>query len=104
MNLDTILDLLLKDPDASKVIVSSAIERYKPLLYSICGELFGIYKDLVNNDEYYNTMALYDKKKLDALVNVGFSRDEAMDIIIVEKRNLQAQTKGLNVPENRRNA
>lgn len=104
MNLDTILDLLSKDPDASNVIVSSAIERYKPLLYSICGELFGIYKDLVNNDDYYNTMALYDKKMLDALMNVGFSRDEAMDIIIVEKRSLQSQAKRLSASENRRNA
>lgn len=103
MNLNAILDLLLDNPANSKTTISSVFEQYKPMIYAICGELFGMYKDLVSND-YYNTMALYDKKMLDALMNVGFSRDEAMTIIIVEKRNLQSQTKRLNVSENRRNA
>ena len=104
MNLNAILDLLLDNPANSKTTISSVFEQYKPMIYAICSELFGMYKDLVSNDDYYNTMALYDKKKLDALMNVGFSRDEAMDIIIVEKRSLQSQTKGLNASENRRNA
>lgn len=91
MDINRVIEFLSKDPDSSKIFISSIVEQYKPLLYAVCAELFGLFKDLVNNDDYYNTNALHYKQMIDSFMSVGFSREEAMDILIMEKRGLQNQ-------------
>lgn len=91
MDINRVIEFLSKDPDSSKILISSIVEQYKPLLYAVCAELFGLFKDLVNNDDYYKTNALHYKQMIDSFMSVGFSREEAMDILIMEKRGLQNQ-------------
>lgn len=85
MNYSEILfDVLLKHPDTIVSTIKSTIEKYKPSVYEILGELFSLYKDYVNNDEVFATEALCKKKLFDAYVGVGFTEDQAMSLMINE--------------------
>ena len=54
------------------------VKKYKPLLYTVLGEGFDMYKDLVSNDEWFKKKALSRKKTLDAYIAHGFTREEAL--------------------------
>ena len=82
MEFEKLLEILLSNPDTANQIVKSTIGKYKPALYSIGSELLGIYSDFVKNDDTYATVATDKKKMFDAYVNVGFSEDQAMALII----------------------
>lgn len=75
----------LSSPEA----ISSLFESYKPIIYTVCKEFFDLYKDLVNNDEYYDVLALGDWKRYSALHKAGFTEEQAMQIIITEKKTIK---------------
>ena len=54
-------------------------------MYALCSELFTVYKDFVNNDEYFKTIAEKSFKEYAYLVRAGFTAEQAMDIILREK-------------------
>lgn len=64
--------------------ISNLFEQYKPIVYMVCKELFNIYKDLVDNDEYYDVCALGNWKRFSALLKVGFTEEQAMQIVVNE--------------------
>ena len=79
--MEEILKALLSSPEGIHAIV----EQYKPVVYAVCAEGFGAYKDLVDNDEYYQVRAKDSRKMVEALIDEGFSREEAMDILLSQK-------------------
>lgn len=82
MNKEKLLRLLLDNPEMiDENIIGSLVDKYKKPLYAICKYLFGIYQDLVNSD-YYETRAKDYKKYRDDLMDEGFTRSEAMSIIL----------------------
>ena len=83
---EDILGTLLSTPEG----VSALIAEYKPFVYAACKEIFRCYEDLVDNDHYYFVRARDSKKMLDALINEGFSREEAMNIILANKIGMQS--------------
>lgn len=94
--MEELLKALLSSPEGISAIVS----QYKPLFYAVCKEIWSIYKDLVNNEEYYAVSAQAKKKSFDALVNVGFSESQALALMINDVNNFKeyaAKTSGVNV-------
>lgn len=85
--MDEIIKGLLINPETTSATVSALFVQYKPLVYGILKELFGCFKDLVDNDDYFNLYATYYEKMIKALTDHGFSRNEAMKIIIKENKD-----------------
>jgi len=73
---------ILESPETAGEYVAEFMETYKPVIYSVIGELFGLYKDLNNNDEYFAEKAKSKKKIFDAYMAAGFTRDEAMAFLL----------------------
>ena len=73
---------LLKDPDSMANTATEIISQYKPLLYKVLNELFGFYKDLVNNEEYYEYSAKDKMNDYKSLINVGFTEDQAFLLLL----------------------
>ena len=82
--MDELLKLLITSPNT----ITDIIQQYKPMLYVIFEELFGVYKDWVNNDDYFRYVAEFDWKRMCALQEAGFSRKEAFAIILDGKEKL----------------
>lgn len=82
---ELILKFLTENPDALIPIISEYANKYKGVLYALCSELFSVYKDFVNNDEYFKIAAEKSFKDYASLVNAGFTTEQAMDIILREK-------------------
>lgn len=87
--MDKFIELLTASPELANGVISNEVERYKPVLYAVLRELFGLYKDLVNNDEYYEVCAKGNRKRFMALVNEGFNEDQAMEIMISEMKEFR---------------
>lgn len=95
---ETLLQLL-ENPET----IPQLIEGFKPIIYTVASSLWGIYKDLVNNDDYFVTSANYRWKQYDALVSAGFSKKEAMDILLAgikSTRDSAAKISGTSVKHN----
>ena len=73
---------ILESPETASEHVVEFLETYKPVVYSIIGELFGLYKDLNNSDEYFAEKAKGKKKIFDAYMAAGFTREEAMAFLL----------------------
>lgn len=86
--MEDVLKLLLSTPDGISTIVS----QYKPLVYTAINEIFKMYKDLVNNDEWFATRAKYNSKYYHALISEGFSEDQAVRILIATIGGLKDYT------------
>ena len=82
MDLEKIFDLLEEDPEAAGEMLVGLIQAYKPCVYSIGNELLEIYKDYVNKDELYALSALHAKKAFDAYENAGFTKAQAMQLVL----------------------
>lgn len=98
--MDELLQALMTNPDEINSVVTGVIKTAKPIIYSVAGELFGMYKDLVGNDEYYAVEATNYKKKYDALTKAGFKPTQAMDVLLATIRSAKdyaAKTSSVSV-------
>lgn len=101
--MEELLQALMTNPDEINSMVTGVIQAAKPIIYSAAGELFGMYKDLVGNDEYYTVNATHYKKHYDALVKAGFKPSQAMDVLLATIRGTKeyaAKTSGASVKLN----
>lgn len=71
------MEVIKKNPEVIPVIVKAVMEKYKPIAYECCNELFKVYKDYVNNKEIFLVSAQARKNMFDAYVEVGFSEEQA---------------------------
>lgn len=102
--MDKFIELLSASPELANGVISGEVEKYKPVLYAVLRELFGLFKDLVNNDEYYEVCAKSNRKRFMALVNEGFSEDQAMAIMLASMeqfRNYARTTSGSSIKLNK---
>lgn len=76
--IDELLKAILISPDA----LAESMEQYKPIIYAICNQVLSVYKDFVNNDEYYKYSALNDYKTYKAHIDAGFSEEQAFLLMI----------------------
>ena len=87
---------LLSDPST----VTAVINQYKPLVYSVAGELFGIYKDYVDNEEVTDYSAKALANKYQALIKYGFTDEQAFLLLLdsetVKRESLRNMSKSGN--------
>ena len=91
--MNSLFDSLLENPEEAKQLIEGMVEKYKPLLYSVCNELFGIYKDFSNNLEYPATIAKVRRNQFNAYVEVGFTEEQAMVLMINDIKMIVDQFK-----------
>ena len=80
--MEKLVEILLQNPETASDILKPLLNKYKPVAYSIFNEFFGIYKDLVGNDEFYVMRAIDKRKTYESLIKVGFSEDQAMALML----------------------
>ncbi len=88
-----ILKELLSNPETAQATVNALFVQYKPLVYGVFKELFKCFNDLLSNDDYFDASAAYFEKMVNALTDHGFSRNEAMSIILSEKQDIKESSK-----------
>lgn len=91
--MEIILKLLMENPDMLMLTAKEYINKYKPVVYGLSQELVEIYKDYSNNTEYPATVAKVKKNMYDAYVNVGFTEDQALALMINDNIQLMKSIK-----------
>lgn len=86
--MEKLLGALLENPETASVIISGAVEKYKPILYAVCREFLNIMKDYANNDEVFELQAQLKKKSHDAYMAAGFSDEQAMALLLNDNLRL----------------
>ena len=89
-----------KDPTGSIQTVVGVVELAKPLVYAVLMSLFDSYKDLTENKDYFDTVAQFYRNRFDALLNVGFTEDQALAIILKRDRDIEKAISSSNVSNN----
>ena len=82
--MEELLKALLTSPE----YIAGIAEQYKPVLYAVFGELFKMFKDLVNNDDYFETNAKYSWKIMQSYMSAGFTREEAFAVLMNSREKL----------------
>ena len=87
--MDKILELLLSNPELAKPMVSEMVNKYKPIAYAVGSELLNVYSDFANNKEYFKTVATSRKNQFDAYIEVGFTSEQAMTLLLKDLNNVK---------------
>lgn len=91
--MEEILKVLMENPESVGVIVKTYITKYKEPMYDILKELMVIAKDYSENTEYPAIQAKTKKNMFDAYVNVGFTEDQALALMINDNIQLMKNIK-----------
>lgn len=75
------MEVIKENPEVIPVIVKAVMEKYKPVVYEYCNELFKVYKDYVNNKEVALVSAKARKNMFDAYMEVGFTEAQAWTLL-----------------------
>lgn len=97
--METILKLLAENPESLGIIAKTYIEKYKKPVYDVLEEAMAIAKDYSENAEYPAIVAKTRKNMFDAYVNVGFTEDQALALMINDNIRLME-----NIKKSARNA
>ena len=87
--MDELLKLLGEDQEVVRELIKSQVNEYKPLVYMIGEELLEIYKDYANNKELFLTTATVKKNQFDAYVELGFTDDQAITLLLNDMTNMK---------------
>jgi hypothetical protein len=69
--------------------ISTVVNELKPVAYMVLQEIFQVFVDLNNNDDFFAETARYSGNIMRALEKEGFSRDEAMTLLLNKSHGLQ---------------
>ena len=97
--MEAILKLLAENPESLGIIAKTYIKKYKKPVYDILEEVVAIAKDYSDNSEYPAIVAKTRKNMFDAYVNVGFTEDQALALMINDNIRLME-----NIKKSARNA
>lgn len=86
--MDKILELLMENPEMLTPVIKEYIRKYKPIVYSVIQEIFDVYKDFANNEDYFKTVAKVKMNIYDAYINAGFTDTQAMALILNDNLRL----------------
>ena len=81
------------DPDSLPETINEYTEKAKPLIRATGKAVLDIYEEVVSNDRYPKIRAMSAKKMYDAFVNVGFSDDQALALMINDNIQLMKNIK-----------
>lgn len=91
--METILRLLMENPENLGEVVKSYITKYKEPVYDVLKELMVIMKDYSENTEYPAIQARTKKNMFDAYVSVGFTENQALALMINDNIRLMENIK-----------
>lgn len=91
--METILKLLSENPESLGIIAKTYIEKYKKPVYDVLEGIVAIAKDYSENTEYPAIVAKTRKNMFDAYVNVGFTEDQALALMINDNIRLMENIK-----------
>lgn len=94
--MDKLLEMLLENQQVTTSLIKGCIDKYKPIVYSIAGELFGVFTDLTKNKKYYQTIAKHEWNMYSAYTNAGFSNEQAMALILNDNLKLANNINSVN--------
>ena len=77
-----LFELFLEKPELALPMMKEYIEKYKPVLYVLGKEILDVCNDFTNNKDYYKMIATGKKNMYDAYINIGFTPDEALALMI----------------------
>ena len=101
--MEKILEFLMENPDVVMPVVKEYINKYKPVVYELAQEVVEICKDYSNNTEYPAVVAKTKKNMYDAYVNVGFTEDQALALMIHDNIQLMKNIKKISSSSNETN-
>ncbi len=99
--METILRLLAENPESLGAVVKTYITKYKEPIYDVLKEFMIIAKDYSENTEYPAIQAKIKKNMFDAYVNVGFTENQALALMINDNiqlmKNIQKSVNNASV-------
>lgn len=84
-------------------IIKGYIKKYKPTVYMAFDELVKDMKDFVKYDDYYKVVAENKRNMYDAYVEIGFSEDQAMALILNDNLQLMKSVQKIKTTANSKN-
>lgn len=96
-----LIKLLLESEDLVPTI-KEYINKYKPMAYSLLQEFVEIARDYSNNIEYPAIVAKTKKNLYDAYINVGFTEDQALALMINDNIQLMKNIKNASTTANKK--
>lgn len=100
--METILELLMENPDMLTTTIKTYVNKYKPVIYGIAQEIVEVYKDYSNNTEYPAIVAKTKKNMYDAYISVGFTEDQALALMINDNIQLIKNVKQITTSANKK--
>lgn len=94
--MEEILSLLMKNPELIMPTVKEYINKYKPIIYDLAQEVVEVCRDYSNNTDYPAIIAKSKKNLYDAYVNVGFTEDQALALMINDNIQLMKNIKQIS--------
>ena len=91
--MEELITAFMESPESGFTLVKTMVEKYKPMAYEIGNIVLDIYKDFSNNQEYFETVAKVKKNMFDAYVDVGFTEDQALALMINDNIRLMDNIK-----------
>ena len=73
---------LLENPTAVTEILKGLITKYKDPAKELLNQGLDIYEEMINDDRHYDLQAKGKWKSYNALINVGFTEDQAMMLLL----------------------
>jgi methylmalonyl-CoA mutase N-terminal domain/subunit len=90
--LSKLLEVMI-DPDSLPETINEYTEKAKPLIRATGKAVLDIYEEVASNDRYPKIRAMSAKKTYDAFVNVGFTDDQALALMINDNIQLMKNIK-----------
>lgn len=75
-------------------------DEHKETWYALSKKVFAIYKDLSNNTDFFDTTAKIKFQYVKSLENCGFTRKEAMSILLNDEKLIKTMVRGNNHEKN----
>ena len=98
--MNKIVETLATKPELATSAIKELIAEWKPIAYEIAKEVVEIYKDYANNTEYPAIVAKSKKTMYDAYVNVGFTEDQALALMINDNIQLMNNIQKMSTSTN----
>lgn len=101
-NMKTELIKMMLESEDLVAEIKEDIAKYKPMVYSLLQEFVEIARDYSNNTEYPAIVAKTKKNLYDAYVNVGFTEDQALALMINDNIQLMKNIKNASTTANKK--
>lgn len=94
---EKLLEVLAKNPETVASIAKTYIDKYKPVVYSLLKEAADVVKDYSYNKDFPFSIARCNKNMFDAYIEVGFTEEQALALMVNDRLQIIDDTKKLSL-------